>query len=869
MSLYGDADIGILSFFATNALINRGPVNGVSLVPTSINIVGRFQKLKGIRHPNLCQYIWIQRCKQNRMLIVSEYHQRCLENKDVLRDFSCDLALVRRLGYSIVSGLVHMNELGLINRNLSSQNVQLTSNGEIKMSNFGMYYVTEYGEYVKFPIGIPVYWPPELIREGQEAKERYRKNTNIDIWSLGIILMEALVGKQIWSDLPRRNSLTNICKRILHLTTVKNMSIPQFLFDTQQAPTLFFSIPQEITDFLVKCLNPDASMRPCPRDLLEHPFLKDTIKPSPNLPLIPTCFESTQNRTQRLDISIFTQMLTDIQGQNGEVDSFKSLLGERDIHEVFFLWSLAGGDLLHELEKNGLVQSKAPICSLPQVITKNKESFGKEKEILMLYTDQHTTISMDKLNERLNHLTTPDFYPLLILTDQSIPPQIPKDSIGLPASIKEKDVEYQFHRVILFRRLLESYPHTKDQIKLESKKDICPLFRSQIWAALLDVKSNYQKLYDEVDKESESPIDRQIEVDIPRCHQYNEFLASSEGHSKLKRLLKAFLNTKIELVYWQGLDSLAATFLVVNFHREAIAYASMLNFIDKYVHNFFLKDNSPVMQEYLAVFSQLIAFHAPQLYNHLFDIGFQPELYAIPWFLTVFTHVFPLEKIFLIWNKLLVNNSTFPLFIGLGILWQLKSNLLTFGFNDCILLFSDLPDINIDKCMEEAEYLASKTPATGPQRQYAIVPLNMTNPVPLEDKPKQKLDHIKNNKTFSISGQEMVELLNQGLHSGKVGKKGCVVIDIRPVEDFQAEWIPDSVNMPFNTAFNENGLITNTNMQGVFEKAKKKIKVIVGKDDTSAHRFAGHLITLSYTYICVLYGGKSTVKKLELFRTKH
>ena len=68
---------------------------------------------------------------------------------------------------------------------------------------------------------------------------------------------------------------------------------------------------------------------------------------------------------------------------------------------------------------------------------------------------------MEKLNERLNHLTTPDFYPLLILTDQSIPPQIPKDSLTLPASIKEKDVEYQFHRIVMFRRLLESEFHLR------------------------------------------------------------------------------------------------------------------------------------------------------------------------------------------------------------------------------------------------------------------------------------------------------------------------------------------------------------------------------------------------------------------------
>jgi hypothetical protein len=40
--------------------------------------------------------------------------------------------------------------------------------------------------------------------------------------------------------------------------------------------------------------------------------------------------------------------------------------------------------------------------------------------------------------------------------------------------------------------------------------------------------------------------------------------------------------------------------------------------------------------EYLAVFAHLIAFHHPDLYNRLETIGFIPDLYAIPWFLTVF-----------------------------------------------------------------------------------------------------------------------------------------------------------------------------------------------------------------------------------------
>ena len=65
----------------------------------------------------------------------------------------------------------------------------------------------------------------------------------------------------------------------------------------------------------------------------------------------------------------------------------------------------------------------------------------------------------------------------------------------------------------------------------------------------------------------------------------------------------------------------------------------------------FRKDNANVIQEYLAKFCHLQAFHDPALFNHLDGIGFIPDLYAIPWVLTMFAHVFPLHNIFHLWDK--------------------------------------------------------------------------------------------------------------------------------------------------------------------------------------------------------------------------
>lgn len=68
---------------------------------------------------------------------------------------------------------------------------------------------------------------------------------------------------------------------------------------------------------------------------------------------------------------------------------------------------------------------------------------------------------MDKLEERLQHLTIPDFYPLLMLTDTNTDDNSKiAEMVRLPLSIRETDIEYQFHRMILFQRYLESkyYP---------------------------------------------------------------------------------------------------------------------------------------------------------------------------------------------------------------------------------------------------------------------------------------------------------------------------------------------------------------------------------------------------------------------------
>lgn len=185
-------------------------------------------------------------------------------------------------------------------------------------------------------------------------------------------------------------------------------------------------------------------------------------------------------------------------------------------------------------------------------------------------------LSLTNLAERLSRIRSASFYPLLhspITANSQINPTNNNnnhtiDMQRLPLVIRERDTEYQFHRVVLFHRLLQGYPFTRHMIVAEAQTDIPPLLRGHIWACVLGVLENGS--YARIDKDTPTPTDRQIEVDIPRCHQYDELLSAPEGHHKLKRLLKAWVTSHPHYVYWQGLDSLTAPFLYLNYCNEGI-----------------------------------------------------------------------------------------------------------------------------------------------------------------------------------------------------------------------------------------------------------------------------------------------------------
>ncbi|KAF6216408.1 hypothetical protein GE061_000750 [Apolygus lucorum] len=526
-----------MTFIAKQRGLELCGSNGLPLTPNSIKILGRSRYLIRLNHKNLCTYIDVLRGKHERTVIVCERVGIPL-SMHTFRDWVDRLLFAR----DVLEALAYLHEHEVVHRCLSRENIFLVNN-VWKLFNFGLYYMTGNGADVLFPITAPKYAAPEVILSGPDDKS----STTSDIWSIGIILAEVMLGCDICSNLDLNSTL----KKIISLITESNVF--HALAKQCGKLALYERLPVEIKELINYMLKIDPAERLSAKNLLR--------------------------------LEIFG--LVDAEVENSK--NFRFTRSNANLHhgamiELYHYWQLSGGDVFSELKKKGLIHNKPPILSLPSLLMLEGMQFGDIKDESQCLDTSIIPLNVTHLLGRFQKLPRLCRYPYLESRNHK---SEECESSSLPLVIKERDSEYQFKRLQVFKHLLLAKvnmkhlvaPSSKSKLNMklmaeEAGQDIPPLIRAEVWSVILNVHPDYQSHYDLIDKESPAPTDRQIEVDIPRCHQYNELLSSNVGHQKFKRILKAWVKSHSHYVYWQGLDSLCAPFLFLNFHEEARAYAS-------------------------------------------------------------------------------------------------------------------------------------------------------------------------------------------------------------------------------------------------------------------------------------------------------
>lgn len=528
-----------LSTGSTTSITAYGS-NGLPATPNSISIIGYFKSnIEKVNNRFLVKYLDCYRNKDETITFVCEHFEH---QADAFKADQCD-----RLVRCLLDALHYIHfELNTVHGFICPQAVlQDEHQDAFKLADWPFNHVTLFGKLLDVQTFLPKnlqFLSPERIIDFN------RKPTQkSDVWSLALTILYLIDDSIRLPKNPADFLLCRTAKDVLRLLNPKKL-------------------PAYYEQFFSLALEPLVENRSSTDALIQYLRKQGLFKEESAFP------SSVNSNGNGLNTPNGFDKQNDLDGITSD--------------EIYFFWKLSKGNRKIK-DKNNF---KPSICGLPKLVKLNnsssfagsEESSGRnpinsspatsncsnnsilnDKQIAFLPDNQHI-LDLDDLVQRFNSLNRKIFYPVLftktndqLLTDsnyQALQDAIGDESIlGLPLVIKENDFGYQCQRTFLFKRLVNEQPFTSERLKEEAAIDISPYFRAQIWASVLSISHRDLYLYRRIAKETNINTDRQISVDIPRCHQYNELLSSPSGHVKLKKILKAWLKHNESIyVYWQG-----------------------------------------------------------------------------------------------------------------------------------------------------------------------------------------------------------------------------------------------------------------------------------------------------------------------------
>jgi len=230
----------------------------MNLSPDSISLItSEIQIMKMTRHNNIVGYIDAYIVDNNKKLwIAMEYmDQGCLT--EVLEQFEVFRMSEPEISWvcgEVLKGLHYIHSRHRIHRDIKSDNLLISSIGQVKIADFG--YAAQLSKEKQkrnTVVGTPYWMAPELIR-GHDYDNK------VDIWSLGIVVMEMAEGDPPYMEFPPLRSLFLISTR----------GIPEL-----KEPSRWSS---GFRDFVKLCLRTDPDERPNAETLLGHEFIQRGVR---------------------------------------------------------------------------------------------------------------------------------------------------------------------------------------------------------------------------------------------------------------------------------------------------------------------------------------------------------------------------------------------------------------------------------------------------------------------------------------------------------------------------------------------------------------------------------------------------------------
>ncbi|KAG5846916.1 hypothetical protein ANANG_G00120040 [Anguilla anguilla] len=216
--------------------------------------------MRDYRHKNVVE-MYKSALVDEELWVIMEYLQGGALT-DVVSETRLNEEQIATVCEAVLQALAFLHSQGVIHRDIKSDSILLSLNGEIKLSDFG--FCAQISTDIpkrKSMVGTPYWMAPEVISKipyGPEA----------DVWSLGIMVVEMVDGEPPYFDETPLVAMKKL--RDEPSPTVRNVH----------------KVSPMLMDFLGRMLTRDPQERASASELLEHPFLLQAGSPRCLVPLV-------------------------------------------------------------------------------------------------------------------------------------------------------------------------------------------------------------------------------------------------------------------------------------------------------------------------------------------------------------------------------------------------------------------------------------------------------------------------------------------------------------------------------------------------------------------------------------------------------
>jgi serine/threonine protein kinase len=208
--------------------------------------------MKNLNHPNIVKlYDTIIDDTTDNIYLVLEYLGRGDFSK-FLKKRPLKEKYAKKYLKQLSSGLKYLLENKIIHRDLKPQNILVTNLGDIKIADFGFARYFDNDMVIQTICGSPLYMAPEIMKN-----KKY--DLKSDLWSVGVILYEMLIGHAPF----RAKNIFDLMKQIER----NDVKIP-----------METNISDDCRDLLLKLLQKDPEKRISWPQFFTHPWLDTEFK---------------------------------------------------------------------------------------------------------------------------------------------------------------------------------------------------------------------------------------------------------------------------------------------------------------------------------------------------------------------------------------------------------------------------------------------------------------------------------------------------------------------------------------------------------------------------------------------------------------